>query len=100
MNTPKQMSMMAIDKSDFHVCGLKINNENRTIEEIVTPNDCDTTKLTRKLLSWRITLTVRAIRVLIIIIIIESIKTFLKFNKYLNINSVSYRSCIIILPIQ
>ena len=99
IHTPRQMSMTAIVKSDFHVCGLKINNENRTIEETVTPDDCDTTKLSRKLLSCLIASTVRAIRVLMIIMIIKSSKTFLKFNQYLNINSVSYRSCIIILPV-
>ena len=48
MNTAQQMSMPAINKSNFHVRGLKINNEKKTIEEPVMPNDCDHDKIDQK----------------------------------------------------
>ncbi|MEN6567893.1 MAG: hypothetical protein ABFC57_16545 [Veillonellales bacterium] len=59
--------MTTINKSNSHVRGLMIINDQKTIEVTVIPNDCDATKLTRKLLMGPIMVTTMASTVQLII---------------------------------
>jgi hypothetical protein len=96
MNIAQKMPMPAISENNFHVRGLKINNEKKIVEETVIANECAITKLGKKLLTGPATVTARASRVLMMAITILSIRIFLKFDKYLKINLVSYRSSTVI----